>query len=204
MANIAEATAAGHEFRGWHLTHSLPIPDCHERVTELGLATGAEALWFVEEDTVVPDGALMASIRLRKPIVAVDYPVGENPTWSAIPHFGATILWCGLGCTLISRRVFERMARPWFSTQSGYEIRRNGSAVPDLIERADSRPDGDKYGQQDIYFFRHVIEAGFVITQIPGMRASQAKVREYGKPQTNIGAHRIELVTQIEREQVSW
>jgi hypothetical protein len=34
VSNVREAIAAGHEWRGWEMTHNLPLPACHERVVE--------------------------------------------------------------------------------------------------------------------------------------------------------------------------
>ena len=59
MANVADAERAGHVFCGLVLTHDLPIPDCDEVVAQRGMDSGADALWFVEEDVVPPDHALV-------------------------------------------------------------------------------------------------------------------------------------------------
>lgn len=54
----------------------------------------------------------------------------------------------GLGCVLIKRRVFEKMAPPWFRV---------------LENRAGS----------DLYFYRHAYEAGFDLWVHPQVQASQ-------------------------------
>jgi hypothetical protein len=202
MAAIEVATAAGHEFRGWRLSHDLPIPDCDNDVAERGLATGAETLFWVEEDMVIPERSLLAQLALFEAghqISAVDYPVGAD-NWGCIAHNNGDIPWCGLGCTLIGRAVFDAIARPWFRTDKVYAIVGQPGARR-FVERDDPRPAERKWGQQDIWFFRQAIEAGFTITEVPGMSAGQAKVRELGKPATNVGWHQIELVTEIRKQQ---
>jgi hypothetical protein len=159
------------------LTHDLPIPDCHERVTELGLATGADALWFVEEDMIPPPGALLASLEMlpEAPIAAMDYPIGEHhPYENCLPS--DPIYWCGLGCTLISRRVLEALDRPWF------------------------RVDGEwitGYGGQDLSFCRRTKKAGFRIVQVPGV-AGHALLRSWGRFMAQDGRHDIEIRDTIE------
>ena len=198
MANIASASAAGHEFRGWRLTHDRPIPECDEEITIAGLGTGADLLWFVEEDTVPPSGALLDLIALAVPIAAIDYPVGEAPSWACVARDReGHIYWCGLGCTLIRRQVFEAIERPWFRCDVTYSI----SPGPDGRKVLHEMDRPSTYGGQDIYFFRRALAHGFAIAQVSGRVAGHAKVRELGARETNQGWHRIEVLTRIEREQ---
>jgi hypothetical protein len=195
MAAVERAEAAGHEFRGWRLTHDLPIPDCHEKVAELGLATGADALWFVEEDNVPPPTALTASFDMLDefPVVAVDYPVAD--AWACINHDEqGEVRWSGLGSTLIRREVFETLPRPWFSSDWQY-ILRYGQWSPHPIP-VDAPPDA-RYGLQDIHFSMQVRAAGLRIGQVPDLFGGHAKIVEWGALASNHGAHRIELRTEI-------
>jgi hypothetical protein len=198
MANVAAASAAGHEFRGWRLTHDLPIPDCDNAVTEAGLATGAEALWFVEEDMVPADDALVASFTAEALIAAIDYPVGERPSWACISRDDTGhVYWCGLGATLIRREVFEMIERPWFRTDITYAIDRHPDGTRTLREM--QRP--SEYGGQDIGFFRRCLDAGIPITPVDGQLAGHARIRAMGRSGTNNGAHTVEIMTKIERQQ---
>lgn len=194
MANIALAPG----FRGWVLTHDLPIPDCDETGAERGLATGADALWFVEEDTIPPPTALAASLAMfdEFDVVAVDYPVGPD-AWACINHdeTGA-VRWCGLGSTLIHRRVFETLPRPWFTSDWVY-IMSGGDWQPHRL--ADDP--ATRYGLQDIHFTTQVRKAGFRIGQVEGMQAAHAKLVALGAPLSNHGAHRIDVATEILRLQ---
>jgi hypothetical protein len=190
LANLATADIRG---TGWFLTHDLPIPDCDEHVAELALASGAEAVWFIEEDVIPPTGALSASLDLSTeyPVVAIDYPVGDPAdSWTCLQRdpVDGTILWCGLGCTLVRREVFETLARPWFSTMFRWVDYHNGAGW-----QKELAPESNdlRYGHQDIYFGFALREAGFRIGQVPGMTASHAYVAELGRQGTNVGAHKI-------------
>ena len=185
-------------FRGWYLTHDMPIPDCDERVAEMGLASGADTLWFVEEDVIPPPGALAASFALLAEghdVAAVDYPVGSlDAGWGCLVRDKAgDILWTGLGATLIRRAVFEKLPRPWFTTEWRYTRRAGGEWV---AERAD-RNSAARFGQQDIRFFMDARAAGFRIGQVPGMVAGHALLREAGTQGSNHGTHTIDVRTRI-------
>jgi len=190
MANVRDVPG----FLGWTVTHDLPIPDCHETVTEQALASGAGLIWFVEEDVIPPPDALRESLRLVAEgydMVAVDYPVGAaSDGWGClVRNAEGEILWCGLGATLIRREVFEKLPQPWFATDTRY-IKRGGGVwepAPQVL------PNEKRYGQQDIYFCMTLREAGFRIGQVPDMTASHAKVEAYGEQGTNVGFHTISI-----------
>ena len=211
QANVEQAVSAGHDFRGWRLTHDLPIPDCHETVTAAGMATGADVLWFLEEDMIPPDGALIAQLAMieRVPIVCVDYPVGFPRGWpdshTGQPSAGTfncvprprngVIDWCPLGCTLIARRVFEGLPRPWFDTGKMFITWHFGN-VKTVREETDAPW---PYGGQDIYFGDRAVAAGFEIAVVPDMIAGHALLKTWGPFQKNDGHHTVAIREQIER-----
>lgn len=177
---------------GWLLTHDLPIPDCDEQVAEAGLDTGADVLWFVEEDVIPPAGALRASLDLLADgygIAAIDYPVSHaSDAWGCIVRQDADIIWCGLGATLIPRATFEAVKRPWFVTD--WEYRRWKGSWKAMRNHG-------RYGQQDIHFCMAVREAGLRIGQVPGMIAGHAQLVELGRNGTNVGYHTIAIRERI-------
>lgn len=194
MANVEQAVSAGHDFRGWRLSHALPIPDCHEAVTVAGLATGADALVFVEEDMVPPSGAFLALLNNPALIVAIDYPVGEAE--SCVGHWGAdgAAIWCGLGCTLVRREVFAGLERPWFLADTQLQLTRFGDRT---VLTPVAHP--YEYGGQDISFGCRATQAGFAIAVVPGVIAGHAQLRTWGQQQTNVGFHTIDVRDTIER-----
>jgi len=198
-AVVANVASVRQRYLGWFLTHDLPIPDCDERTAELGLATGADAIWFVEEDVIPPPGALAASFRLLSEgfdVVAVDYPVGAAADgWGCLVRDPAgQILWCGLGATLISRKAFERVPRPWFTTD--FTFVKQG---PEWVLVANHQLPERRYGGQDIAFCMNLRREGLRIGQVDGMVAGHAKVDAMGAPGTNIGWHAISVRTVIDR-----
>ena len=190
LSNIAQAEASGHVGRGWCLSHDLPIPDAHEHVAAAGLTTGADALWFVEEDVVPPSGALLHLLGCPEDVALVDYPVGEGPTQSCTYHIGGSVAWFGLGCTLIRRAVFETLARPWFRIDRSFSVGRDGR----LQELAGART----WGGQDVWFSRQAIAAGFAVGET-GLLAAHARLRALGPGGRNAGTHRIDILDAVGR-----
>jgi hypothetical protein len=216
MANVDQAVAAGHEFRGWRLTHGLPIPDCHERVTEMGMATGAEYLFFVEEDMVPQPGSLPALIALQSkaPVTCIDYPVGwpkgwqvpdgaalwreaTRGCWSCVntPNGAGYLEWAPFGCTLIHRRVYEALSQPWYDVGKQTKVWHFGTrkTVTETIQEP------YKYGGEDVEFGRRLIAEGFRIALVPDMLAGHALLKTWGPIQDNDGAHTV-----VVRDKIEW
>ena len=199
-ANRREAVAAGHRDLGWYGTDDLPIPECHQVAAERALATGAEAILFVEEDVIPPAGALLALLDALQTyhVTAIDYPV-----WNATGHWSCVcrnqsdgaIRYCGLGCTLVRRELFERLDPPWFRSDMQFAIVRQGNTT-EFVQK----PVAYDYGGQDIYFAWRALEAGMTIGEVP-MTAAHARVLELGKRETNHGYHTIQVIDTIERWQ---
>jgi hypothetical protein len=195
-AVLAQAVAA--EDAGWYFTHDLPIPECHERVTEMGLHSGADALWFIEEDVIPPPDALAASMLLLRDfdVVAVDYPVGgPRDAWGCAVRDGDEVLWVGFGCTLVRASVFAALERPWFTTDVRY-VRSAAQWRPLPANPSNA----DRWGQQDIHLCHRIRAAGLRIGVVPGMIAGHAHVEHYGRPGSNVGFHDVIVRERIRAE----
>ena len=165
------------EFTGWFISNDKPIPDAHEYVASEALESGCDAVLFVEEDVILPVGGLAAMVRLLEDgiaIAAIDYPVGDRAQGCLTVNGDGSIIWVGLGATLVSRTVLEALSRPWFTTTRGY-------------------------GGQDISFCQRVLAQGMEIRAVPGMVAGHAKVEAMGRQGTNDGCHTISVRKTITR-----
>jgi len=177
------------------LTHDMPIPDAQNSLVSQAMKWGATYLFFVEEDMLVPDRTLESLLALEKPISAVDYPVGEG-RYSCIARKGDEILWCGLGCTLIHRNVFDKIGKPWFETDKTVRITNE-----DPFEYVIDENIPYKYGGHDILFGIKVREKGVEISQLDGITAGHIKPVKTGKDGFNDGTHKFEVWNEIKNFQ---
>ena len=172
-----------------YTTYNKAIPEAQNYLVELALKNSEVShIFMCEEDTVPPARALEKLLQSDDDIVAIDYGVAG---WSCIAKDKTgEILWCGLGCTLVKRTVFEALEKPWFRTDK--TLRLNDWQWIDVPT---------KYGGHDIWFCRQAIEAGFKIKQVKGeckhLQLDKLGVREY-----NNGLHIISQKHKIEKHQI--
>ena len=178
----------GYDFRIYQAI-GLRIPDCENVPVERALSDGCSHLWFIEDDTVPPAKALERLLQADGDIAAIDYAVNG---WGCIARdkINCDILWSGLGCTLVRRRVFDSLEKPYF--RDDMQLRLNDMTwIPAPKNR---------YGGQDIWFCCHAREKGFKIVQIQG-ECKHLKLESLGKPEENNGAHNIVIKSKIEKHQ---
>lgn len=177
------------------LTHDLPIPEAQNNLVKRAMEWGANWLWFVEEDMLIPYETLGRMLELQLDYVAVDYPVGEKRA-SCIARKNGEILWTGLGCTLMHRRVFEKIEEPWFETHRSVRIT---SQDPYEYVIDDNIP--FKYGGHDIMLGIKAREKGVELTQLDGVTAGHIKPVATGQEGSNSGTYKFEIWNEIKEFQ---
>lgn len=191
FAEVIESLFDNLEGYDWKLYPAigLKIPDCENVPVEKALADGCSHLLFIEDDTVPPKGALEKLLHADGDIAAIDYGVNG---WGCITRgkIDGEIKWCGLGCTLVKRRVFEALEKPYF--RDDLQLRLNDMQwIPAPKNR---------YGGQDIWFCSKAREKGFTIVQVQG-ECKHLKLDALGIPEENNGAHKISQKPKIEKHQ---
>jgi len=171
-----------------YVSCDLPIPDSHNELTRKALLDGAEYLWIIEEDTVPPPGSF-ESIAAHGDVACLDYGVSG---WSCITkNPQGEILWCGLGCTMVHRRVFEALEYPYFRTDK--TLRLNDWKWID-------NPKKGVYGGLDIWFCCKAREKGFKIVQVEG-ECEHLQLDSLGQREINYGLHKISRKPKISKIQ---
>jgi hypothetical protein len=92
-------------------------------------------------------------------------------------------MWCGLGCTLVKREVFEKLEYPYFRSDKALLL--NDWPEIKWIEAGEQA-----YGGHDIYFGIKAREKGFKIIKVEG-EARHLKLESLGRPEINKGLHAI-------------
>lgn len=181
----------------WELffTHDLSIPDAQNDLIVRALLWGAEYFWFVEEDMLIPDGTFKEMVNAHEAIVAVDYPVGGRQ-YSTIAVKKDEILWCGLGCTLIRKDVFESIGKPFFRTDISVKI-----TDKEKFEYEIDKSTPYKYGGHDILFGIQARERGFKIHRVPGIICGHMRIENLGQKESNTGFHRVKIMDKIKNYQ---
>src|SRR4051812_9654624 len=88
-------------------SHRQPIPDCFEKPTNRALLDDSIThLWFVEDDMKLAPDTLSKLLVVNRAVVTVDYPVNADGRGS-IFKVDKQIVFCGTGCLLVKREVFN-------------------------------------------------------------------------------------------------
>lgn len=189
VADAIERERKGHDvkvFYSWDKT----IPLAQNALVEEALQDSSiDLLWFIEEDTVPPVGALQKLIDADADIAFIDY--GVNGWSCSAKDKDGNILWCGLGCTLVKRHVLTDMLYPWFRTDKSLRL--------NDMSWIDTNPN-KVYGQQDIWFCVNARKSGHQITQVDG-ECRHLKLVELGQPEVNLGLHIVEQKPKINKLQ---
>lgn len=156
-------------------THDKGIPDAQNDLVERALKWEADYVWSVEEDMLIPKEALLKLLHpFRLPQVGascVDYPVTAKRV-SGVCRKQGKVMWCPLGCTLIGGWVFDKIGKPWFSTDKTWRII---SKHPlELLE--EDIP--NKYGGHDIFFGMQCQKHDILIYVVADMIAGHIKPKD--------------------------
>jgi|ERR1035437_2366405 hypothetical protein len=167
-----------------YISHNLPIPEGHNELCNKALGDGNDYILLIEEDVVIPARAIEKMLASNADIACIDYGVSG---WSCVTRDQrAEILWCGLGCTLIKREVFEALEKPYLRTDMVLDL-------PDFKWRQlpEQYVKTRNYGSLDIWFFTKAREKGFKIVQVEDEEAIHLQLDELGKKGINNGCHTI-------------
>jgi len=171
--------------QGWKklYSHDLPIPEAQNDIVGRALELDPDFLWFVEEDIVVPEGILKRLIDARSDIAVATYKLEGGLMSHRMLRNRVGVAFAGLGCTLIRRSCFDRLEKPYFRTDMGYELGCDDEPVRSRYEH--------QYGGQDVQFFMRTLEKG-MHTEFVDIECRHLYVKKYGRPKTNNGCHVIE------------
>lgn len=173
-------------------SHKKPIPECFEIPTLQALQDPEVThLWFIEDDTVLTIGTLRALLDADVNAVTCDYPVTKDGRGSVFYDQGGNVVFCGTGCLLVKRKVFDSLKTPYFTDKVRWTMLNYGEAV-----KLTGIYGNTGYGTHDITFCIKLWNTGVIIKTIP-QKLGQRKLLALGKAGSNNGAHNIEVWKKI-------
>lgn len=171
--------------------HGLPIPLCFERPLSRALRGSYTHIWMVEDDMILSDGTLDSLLLMDAPVATMDYPVSKDGQGSVFQVDGK-VIFCGTGCLLIKREVFDVLQPLYFRTDIRWNPINHGKFIR-FTAQENTRD--DVYGLHDVTFGIKLYKAGIPIS-VAGI-IGQRKLLALGKAGSNEGAHQIEEWTNI-------
>lgn len=176
-------------------SHRKPLPECFEEPTKRALKDKSIThLWFVEEDMVLKPNTLTRLLEADVNAVTCDYPVTKDGRGAVFYDAGGSVVFCGTGCLLVKREVFDFIKAPYFTDKVRWTLLNYGEA----IKMVGTENTGGGYGLHDITFCIKLWKTGVVIKVIQ-IKAGQRRLINLGKAGTNDGAHNIETWWKIAR-----
>lgn len=175
-------------------SHKRPIPECFEEPTAKALKDKSIThLWFIEDDMVLPPTVLKKLIDADANVIACDYPINKDGRGSVFLDNGGNVVFCGTGCLLVKREVFDNLKKPYFTDQIRWTMLNYGEQIKLVASKNDK---GEGYGLHDITFCIKLWKAGILIRVLP-VKLGQRKLLSLGKAGSNDGAHNIEVWKKI-------
>lgn len=176
-------------------SHGRPIPDCFEIPTQEALKDKSFThLLTIEEDMIIPKGAIKKMLSKRKEAVAYDYPVTGSPSGTVLYDMDGTAFFTGCGILLVDMNIVRRMVFPIWRVDIAWNMKLFGDRA-----EFDIKPHRkDYYGQQDIAFGLRLYVNNIPLHVIG--ETGQRKLVKRGKGMTNQGTHEIVEYSEVERQ----
>lgn len=175
-------------------SHRKPLPECFESpVNRALLDESVTHLWLIEEDMQLPPDTLEKLLEVNVNAATCDYPVTKDGKGSVFYDQGGNVVFCGTGCLLLKREVFDYIKAPYFTDKIKWTMQNMGESVRLTASKNES---GEGYGLHDITFCIKLWKTGVKIKVLP-KKLCHRKLIALGKAGTNEGAHNIEVWKKI-------
>lgn len=170
-------------------SHDNPIPLCFEKPLRTALRGSYTHIWFVEDDMILPYDVLQTMLDADVPVATYDYPVTKSGQGAVLSDAEGRVVFCGTGCMLVKRGVFDKLRKPYFRTDVRWNAINYGKFVR-LTAMQINNPSLPAYGLHDTNFGIKLWQAGIPISVVG--KCGQRKLLKLGKAGSNHGAHQIE------------
>lgn len=147
-------------------THDMPLPLCRNFVIETALKLKWTHILLLDDDVILPKGALKELIKLNTDVAVMDYPMKnlndvDSSFGTVVTDKDGSVAWAGLGSVLIKREVFEKIDQPWFILTNHRIQRSNDGQIGFFASQRQVGPEVS--AGEDTYFYLQVRKAGFKV-----------------------------------------
>jgi len=169
-------------------SHSKSIPECFNEPLNRALEDkDITHIWFVEDDMVLPPDTLEKMILADKAVVTYDYPVNGEGRGSIL-EIKNRVIYCGTGCLLVKKEVFNEIERPVFRTNVRWNLKNFGEFIKLTSHHAEEKG----YGLHDVNFCMELYKLDIPIHRLD-VKLGQRKLVSLGKAGSNNGAHVVKI-----------
>lgn len=185
------------ELRGFNYkifwAHSRPLPECFNEPVELALQDdGVFAVLLVEDDMIIPKGAIHKMFAQSYPVVSYDYPFKNDGDSTLLHDPAGNAIYSGTGLMLIARSILEALPKPIFRTDTAWDTMIKGDSLvfwPRKLTKV-------AYGLHDVNLGIMLFANNIPIKPM-AKSAGQRKLVKLGEPGSNNGAHTIRTLTKV-------
>lgn len=178
-----------------YFSHKKPIPDCFQDPTEMALKDpDVTHLWFVEDDMILRPNTLKKLLEEDANAATADYPISKDGIGAVFYDKGRNVVFCGTGCLLVRREVFNNLNAPYFTNKVVWTPFNYGEAIKIVAHEGVS-----EYGAHDVTFCIKLWNNGIKIKVIK-QKLGQRKLLALGKAGSNNGAHKIETWRKVVKD----
>jgi len=146
-------------------THDMPLPVSRNYLIESALKLEWDSILLLDDDVILPEGALKELIDLNADVAVMDYPLrtlkNGKRQGTAVTDKDGSLVWAGLGSTLVKRKVFEKLSQPWF-VFTNHKISRDNEGRIGFF--AGQQQENNTFsGGEDVQFFLNCRREGFTM-----------------------------------------
>jgi hypothetical protein len=144
-------------------SYDIPLPISRNYLIESALKLDWDSILLIDDDVILPEGGLKQLIDLDVDVAVMDYPArmlqGGLQVSTAVLDKDKSLAWAGLGSTLVKRKVFEKLAQPWFIF-TNHKINRDKDGRIGFY--AGQQQESNTFsGGEDVHFFLQCRKEGF-------------------------------------------
>lgn len=154
--------------------------EARTKEVERFLKLDAEWLFTCDSDQTIPVEAFTyfidwaeGRVKPQADIYVIDAPSKGEDDSNVFYHPDGSLAHFTISCCLINRSVFEKLEKPWFSSEFMFreQGKKDGKIIWDIQKKM-----YDDNVNEDIYFSRKCLQAGLKVEVIPNVKSKHIQI----------------------------